>query len=274
MREVFYNHFIWFVRSGDLQFWNDPWSHLGILRQYLSAIQWKAVENQHITVMQVYTNADQVRADLSLLPSSVKQVLQQNFHSAPYRGNVQTQDYSHSPIILLLYVDDMIITGDDPIAIQLIKDQLHKQFEMKDEGRLPYFLGLEVAYSPRGSIVSAQISELLARAALTDERTAPTPMELHSKLSPTDGEPLSNPTRYRQLVGALIYQTVSRPDIANAVHIVSQFVSAPRSVHYAAVLRILRYLRGTLSPSLFFPSTSTFVLILMLLGQASLYIYI
>lgn len=101
------------------------------------------------------------------------------------------------------------------------------------------------------------ISELLARAALTDERTAPTPMELHSKLSPTDGEPLSNPTRYRQLVGALIYQTVSRPDIANAVHIVSQFVSAPRSVHYAAVLRILRYLRGTISRSLFFPSTST-----------------
>ena len=83
---------------------------------------------------------------------------------------------------------------------------------------------------------------------------------------------VSNPTRYRQLYGALIYQTVSR--LANAVHIVSQFVSAPRSVHYAAVLRILRYLRGTLSPSLFFPSTSTFVLILMLLGQASLYIYI
>jgi len=51
----------------------------------------------------------------------------------------------------------MIITGDDPIAIQLIKDQLHKKFEMKDLGRLPYFLGLEVAYSPRGSIVSAQV---------------------------------------------------------------------------------------------------------------------
>lgn len=78
MREVFYNHLIWFVRSGDLQFWNDPWSHLGILRQYLSAIQWNAVEKKHITVKQVYTNADQVRADLTLLPSSVKQVLQQN----------------------------------------------------------------------------------------------------------------------------------------------------------------------------------------------------
>lgn len=78
MLEVFYKNGIWFVRSGDPQFWNDPWSHLGILRQDFSAIQWNALENKHMKVLQVYTNADQVRADLTLLPSSVKQVLQQN----------------------------------------------------------------------------------------------------------------------------------------------------------------------------------------------------
>lgn len=66
-------------------------------------------------------------------------------------------------------------------------------------------------------------------------------METNVKLRATDGEP--DPTFYRQLVGSLIYWTISRPDIAYAVHLVSQFMSAPRSVHWAAVIRIMRYVR-------------------------------
>ncbi|GKV43766.1 hypothetical protein SLEP1_g51018 [Rubroshorea leprosula] len=81
-----------------------------------------------------------------------------------------------------------------------------------------------------------------------------------TRLTPMDGSPLSDPTRYRQLVGSLVYLTTTRPDIAYAVHIVSQFVAAPRSTHYAAVLRIIRYVKGTLFHGLHFSANSSPVL--------------
>ncbi|KAK8933736.1 hypothetical protein KSP39_PZI015982 [Platanthera zijinensis] len=164
--------------------------------------------------------------------------------------------------ILLLYVDDMIITGDDHATIASLQTHLRSQFEMKDMGPLRYFLGLEIARSPRGILVSQQkyISDILSVAALTDTRTVATPMELNLKLLPSDGEPLSDVTRYRRLVGMLVYLTMTRPDIAHAVSFVSQFVQAPRSAHYAAVLRILRYLRASVSRSLFFSATSPLTL--------------
>ena len=77
---------------------------------------------------------------------------------------------------------------------------------------------------------------------------------------PWGGKPLSNPSLYKRLVGSLVYLTVTRPDISYAVHQVSQYLSAPRSTHYAAVLRILRYLKGTLFHGLFYSAQSPLVL--------------
>jgi hypothetical protein len=82
-------------------------------------------------------------------------------------------------------------------------------------------------------------------------------MELNVKLRPTDGDPLPDPTRYRHLVGSLVYLNVTRPDISYPVHILSQFVSAPTTIHYSHLLRVLRYLRGTITRCLFFPSFSS-----------------
>ena len=73
-------------------------------------------------------------------------------------------------------------------------------------------------------------------------------------------EPLSNPSLYRQLVGGLVYLTITRPDISYTVHQVSQYLSAPRSTHYAAVLCILRYLKGTLFHGLFYSAKSRLIL--------------
>ena len=165
-------------------------------------------------------------------------------------------------ILLLLYVDDMIITGDDFSGIQELKVFLSRQFEMKDLGHLSYFLGLEITHSTDGLYITQAkyASKLLSRAGLTDSKIVDTLVELNAHLTPTGGKPLSNPSFYRRLVGSLVYLTVTRPDISYAVHQVSQHLSAPRSTHYAAVLHILRYLKGTLFHGLFYSAQSPLVL--------------
>uniref|UniRef100_A0A2N9G644 Integrase catalytic domain-containing protein n=1 Tax=Fagus sylvatica TaxID=28930 RepID=A0A2N9G644_FAGSY len=144
----------------------------------------------------------------------------------------------HGITILLLYVDDMIITGDDVQGIQDLKHFL--------DG---YYL-TQAKYT----------SDLISRAGITDSKIVDTPIEYNNRLNTHDGEPLPDATLYRQLVGSLVYLTVTRSDISYVVHIVSQFMAAPRSLHYAAVLRILRYLKGTLFHGLHFSSQSSLTL--------------
>ena len=121
-----------------------------------------------------------------------------------------------------------------------MKDRLNEQFLMSDLGPLRYFLGVEVTSTPEGFYLSQEkyIQDLLDRASLTDQHTAETPMELNIHLRPTDGEPLADSTRYRHLVGSLVYLGVTRPDISYPVHMLSQFVSAPTQSHYSH-LRVL-----------------------------------
>ena len=130
---------------------------------------------------------------------------------------------------------------------------------MKDLGTLSYFLGLEVTSSSNGYYLSQAkyAFDLLSKADITNKKTVSTPLEYNAKLTPLDGEPISDATRYRQLVGSLIYLTVTHPDISHAVGMVSKFMDAPRSIHYAAVLWILRYVKGTLYQGLHYSSQSS-----------------
>ena len=81
-------------------------------------------------------------------------------------------------------------------------------------------------------------------------------MELNAKLCKDDDSPLSDATSYRRLVGSLSYLTMTRPDIAYAVQVVSQFASDPHKNHLSSVHRLLRYIKGTLSRGLFYSSIS------------------
>ncbi|XP_058788410.1 secreted RxLR effector protein 161-like [Vicia villosa] len=130
---------------------------------------------------------------------------------------------------------------------------------MKELGTLRYFLGIEVAYSPRGYLLSQSkyIANILEQARLSDNRVAHSPLELNVKYAPSDVVPLLDTTLYRTLVGSLVYLTITRPNISYDVHVVSQFVISPTTVHWAAILRICRYIRGTHFQSLIFPSSSS-----------------
>ncbi|GJU36481.1 uncharacterized mitochondrial protein-like protein [Tanacetum coccineum] len=141
---------------------------------------------------------------------------------------------SDGRILLSLYVDDMIITGDDCNGIESLKAKLSHRFAMKDLGLLRYFFGIEVASSPKGYLLfqSKYIDDLFDRARMIDNMIANIPIDAKAKYTPTD-------------------------DIAYVVHIVSQFVTTPTTVHWAIVLQILRYLRGTQFQSLLFPFTSS-----------------
>ncbi|XP_057503724.1 uncharacterized mitochondrial protein AtMg00810-like [Actinidia eriantha] len=199
------------------------------------------------------------RAWFAKFSSTISQL---GFSSSNYDSALFLKKFTHGTVLLLLYVDDMIITGDDLHGIEDLKTFLRQQFEMKDLGNLSYFLGIEVSSTSDGHYLSQTkyASDLLSRAGLTDNKTVDTPLENNVRFHTTDGEPLSDPTLYRQLVGSLIYLTVTRPDISHAVHIVSQFMSAPRSTHYAAVLRILRYVKGTIFHGLHYSSHSSLTL--------------
>ena len=101
---------------------------------------------------------------------------------------------------------------------------------------------------------------MISRANITDSKIVDTPIEYNCCLNSHDDESLSDATFYRQLVGSLIYLTVTRPDISYVVHVVSQFMAAPISPHYAIVLRIIRYLKGTIFGGLYFSSHSSLTL--------------
>ncbi|XP_058109941.1 uncharacterized mitochondrial protein AtMg00810-like [Magnolia sinica] len=128
---------------------------------------------------------------------------------------------------------------------------------MKDMGPLTYFLGLEISRNTQGYLLSQwkYTCDLIKLANLTDNKTHETPLELNVKYEKDDGDLLSDVTSYRQPVGRLVYLTMSRPDISYAVHVVSQFVEAPCTLHMTAVHRIIRYLRGTLNQALLFSSS-------------------
>ena len=121
---------------------------------------------------------------------------------------------------------------------------------------MSYFFGIEVSFGKIGYYLSQAkyATTLLAHANLTDNKTTNTPLEV------IEGNLLDDPALYRQLVGSLIYITIARPNIAYAFHIVSQFMAAPCTPHFAAILRILCYVKGTIFHGLHFFANSSLIL--------------
>jgi hypothetical protein len=158
---------------------------------------------------------------------------------------------------LIVYVDDIVLTGDDPSEMQLLQEYLAAEFKMKSLGQLKYFLGIEVARSAQGISLSQRkyVIDLLTETGVLACKPASTPMETNHKLGILPHQVPTNIGRYQRLVGRLIYLTHTRLDIAYAVSVVSQFMHAPSEEHMDAVNRILRYLKGAPGKGLLFSKT-------------------
>ena len=156
--------------------------------------------------------------------------------------------------ILLVYVDDILVTGDDEEEKQSLGEYLNGEFEMKKLGRLKYFLGIEVAHSKHGIFISQQkyITDLLRDTGKLACKPATTPIDPHHKLGEAKEDGMVDTEMYQRLVGKLIYLSHTRPDIAYAVSVVSQFLHNPRKTHLQAVYRILQYLKGSLGKGILF----------------------
>lgn len=160
---------------------------------------------------------------------------------------------------LLVYVDDIVLTGDDLQEIQSVKQFLDSTFKIKDLGKLKYFLGLEIARSTQGIFLNQRkyALELLEDSGLLATKPSTTPFDCSLKLHDSDSPPYEDETAYRRLVGRLLYLTTTRPDIAFIVQQLSQFISQPLQVHHSAAIRVLKYLKSAPAKGLFYSSSST-----------------
>lgn len=161
-------------------------------------------------------------------------------------------------IALLVYVDDIAIASNNAADLAEVKRVLAKAFKIKDLGLMRFFLGLEIARSSSGIHVCQRkyALDLLHNAGLLACKPASTPMDPYVKLSTEVGTLLPSARPYRELIGRLLYLTITRPDITFAVHKLSQFLQAPTDVHYAAGLRVLRYLKGDPGLGLFYSANT------------------
>eukprot|EP00253_Pinus_taeda_P008579 PITA_08579 len=150
-------------------------------------------------------------------------------------------------VYLVVYVDDVLMTGNNESYIASIKKELGKSFEMTDLGHVHYYLGIEVTQHPKSIFLSQKkyIGDLLNRFGMTECNPLSTPMEQNLKLTSIEGKEFEDATKYRQLVGSLIYLTTTRRDISFAVGILSRFMQKPCEGHWSAAKGVLRYLKGT-----------------------------
>src|SRR4051812_12485303 len=161
-------------------------------------------------------------------------------HTVVYR-HVQTYI-----TILAVYVDDIVITGDDVEEIQRLKTRLWKEFEVKDLGQLKYFLGIEIARSPRGIVLSQRkyVLDLLSETGMLGCKVPSTPVEQNHKLSAEGGDPVDM-EQYQRFVGRLLYLCHTRPDISHVVGVMSRYMHDPREQRMETSRKILGYLKGS-----------------------------
>ena len=243
----------WHIRQTDVK---NAFLH-GVLQETVYMTQPPGFEDSHQRDMvckldkAIYGLKQAPRAWFARLSSKLCDL---GFRSSSADTSLFVLQNSEVTLYVLVYVDDLILTGSSVAAVDKLLHQLHSAFAIKDLGSLKYFLGIEVTTDPGGITLSQRryVQDLLRRTNMEKCRPVSTPMSSTEKLSKHTGTLLSpeDVTKYRSIVGALQYLCITRPDISYAVNRVCQYMQQPTDFHWGAVKRILRFLKFSLSDGL------------------------
>ncbi|KAI5324311.1 hypothetical protein L3X38_033384 [Prunus dulcis] len=153
-----------------------------------------------------------------------------------------------SILIVSIYVDDIVYTGNDQEMIEDFKKDMKEKYEMTDLGLLHHFLGMGVIQTPTSIFIHQKkyATTLLRRFGLNECKPVSISLVTSEKLSKDDGSGLASEEQYRRIVGSLLYLTATRPDIMFAASFLARFMHCPTSKHLGTAKRVLRYVKGTL----------------------------
>lgn len=159
---------------------------------------------------------------------------------------------------MLVYVDDIILTGTHISSINSLIRRMQQEFTLKDLGPLSFFLGIQVTHSSNGLHLYQKkyIADLLQHTHMDYAKPAKSPCAFGPKLLKYDGVALDDPTIYRHIVGSLQYCTLTRPEIAFSVNQLCQHLHSPTFVYLLAAKRVLRYLKGSIDHGLWYTKSS------------------
>ncbi|XP_019052803.1 PREDICTED: uncharacterized protein LOC109114514 [Nelumbo nucifera] len=208
----------------------------------------------------IYSLKQAFRNWFDTLDSALKK---RGFSQSKADNTLFTLHKSVHSLIVLAYVDDLVLVGDDLNDIESLKKYLGNCFPIKDLGALHYFLGVEVIRTLEFIFLNQRkyLKGILEDTNMMDCRLSSFPMEQHHHLQPNTSPPIKDPTQYQRLVGRLLYLTITKPEISYSVNTLSQFMSDPRQAHLDAGMHILRYLRSSLDHGILLSSYSDFTII-------------
>jgi hypothetical protein len=179
---------------------------------------------------------------------------QLGFSKCKSEHGLYTRVKNQSRLLVGVYVDDLIITGESSSEISKFKGEMKKASRMSDLGALSYYLGIEVRQGKHGIELGqcSYATKLLEKIGLNDCNSCATPMEGKLKLFKECNSPPVDPTEYRSLIGSLRYLLHTRPELTFSVSYLGRFMEAPKQEHLNVVKRVLRYVAGTLDYGLMY----------------------
>ncbi|CAL8136475.1 unnamed protein product [Prunus armeniaca] len=152
-------------------------------------------------------------------------------------------------IIVSIYVDDIVCTGNSERMLAEFKREMMQRYEMSNLGLLHHFLGMGILQTDQGVFIhqSKYAKSLLVKFGLEDCKPVSIPLPTGERLKKVDGSDLADEGLYRKIVGSLLYLTATRPDLMYAASLLSGFMSSPTKNHMGVARRVLRYVQGTLN---------------------------
>ncbi|KAH9805142.1 hypothetical protein KPL71_002337 [Citrus sinensis] len=165
-------------------------------------------------------------------------------------------------LIISLYVDDLLVTGNKKCVVEEFKQEMMEIFEMTDLGLMAFFLGMEIKQNENEIFICQKkyAREILKKFKLEECKEMSTPMNSKEKLCKEDGTEKVDQAYFKSLIGCLMYLTATRPDILNAVSILSRFMHCASEWHLKAAKRVLRYVKGTCNFGIKFTRSKEFKL--------------